>query len=214
MKPTRKAMITAICFLCIAGAAAAEGAPTSQFGFKGWPYRNHTVCTRTTSAPRKTRSPAPAATPAPAKTPAASAQPSTSVNVGDYTTLSVSAQEYSAWNLLNTDRQANGLAALPLDEELCAIARVKACDMSENGYFAHESPTYGRPAEMLRRFGYSFKGVGENIAHYGTVEKAEAGFMSSASHRANILGSQWTRAGVGICLDKNGFVYVVQLFAR
>ena len=95
-----------------------------------------------------------------------------------------------------------------------ARSRDKACDMSENGYFAHESPTYGRPAEMLRRFGYSFKGVGENIAHYGTVEKAEAGFMSSASHRANILGSQWTRAGVGICLDKNGFVYVVQLFAR
>ena len=44
---------------------------------------------------------------------------------------------------------------------------------------------------MLTFFGYSFKGVSENIAHYATLEKAQAGFMSS-SHRANMLGSQWT----------------------
>ena len=82
--------------------------------------------------------------------------------------------------MVNADRLANGLSELPLDEELCAIARVKARDMEENRYFSHTSPTYGRPAAMLTHFGYSFKSVSENIAHYGTVEKAEAGFMSSA----------------------------------
>ena len=123
-------------------------------------------------------------------------------------------QEYSAWKLLNADREANGLPALPLDEELCAIARIKSCDMNTNNYFDHNSPTYGRASDMLRFFGYSYRGVGENIAHYGSIEKAEAGFMSSSGHRANILGSQWTKVGVGVCVDKNGFVYVTQLFAR
>ena len=208
MKLIRRIFAFMLCILFIAGAAAAEGAPSSQFGFKGWPYRKGYPCARSTAAP--TRAVRPASTPRPT----AAAQPDTSADVGDYTTLSVSAQEYSAWNLVNADRLANGLSELPLDEELCAIARVKARDMEENRYFSHTSPTYGRPAAMLTHFGYSFKSVSENIAHYGTVEKAEAGFMSSASHRAAILGSQWQRMGVGVWQDANGFVYVVQLFVR
>ncbi|MBQ9299652.1 MAG: serine protease, partial [Clostridia bacterium] len=152
--------------------------------------------------------------PQPTRAPAATAQPTASGNVGDYTTLSVSAQELSAWKLINADREANGLPALPLDEELCAMARIKSCDMNQNHYFDHNSPTYGRAADMLKFFGYSYRGVGENIAHYGTIEKAEAGFMSSSGHRANILGSQWTKVGVGVCVDSNGFVYVTQIFVR
>ena len=200
--------ITAIALLLsfLALSALADGAPTSQFGFTGWPYRNSTC--RTAATPR------PGATSAPTSRPTATQKPASHGNVGDYTTLSVSAQEYSAWNLLNDDRQANGLAALPLDETLCAMARIKSCDMKENKYFAHESPTYGRAADMLTYFGYSYRGVGENIAHHGTVAKAEAAFMSSSSHRQNILGSQWTRVGIGICYDDNGFVYVTQIFAR
>ena len=66
-------------------------------------------------------------------------------------------------NLLNSDRKNNGLAALALDPELCRIARIKSEDMRDNRYFAHESPTFGRVGDMLRRFGYSFRSAGENI---------------------------------------------------
>lgn len=209
MQPIKKStwrliLILALVFLAVS--ASADGAPTSQFGFKGWPYRNSAPCA---AATRK-----PAATQRPSQTSDTGASPSTTINVGDYTTLSVSAQEYSAWNLINEDRKANNLPELPLDETLCALARVKACDMKENKYFAHNSPTYGRAADMLKTFGYSFKSVGENLAHHATVLKSEAAFMSSASHRANILGSQWTKVGVGVCLDDNGYVYLVQLFVR
>ena len=196
----------ALAVACIVVSASADGAPTSQFGFKGWPYRNSAPCAAMTHLP--------AATPSPSQTPKAISTPSTIVNVGDYTTLSVSAQEYSAWNLINEDRKANGLDELPLDETLCALARIKACDMKENRYFAHQSPTFGKAADMLKAFGYSFRSVGENIAHHATVLKSEAAFMSSAGHRANILGSQWARVGVGVCLDDKGYVYLVQLFAR
>lgn len=106
------------------------------------------------------------------------------------------------------------MSALTLDPELSRIARIKSCDMKENGYFAHTSPTYGNAAAMLTAFGYAYNGVGENIAHHATVEKSEAAFMSSSGHRQNILGSQWTKVGIGVCVDNNGFVYVTQLFVR
>ena len=38
--------------------------------------------------------------------------------------------------------------------------------------------------------------------------------MSSTGHRTNILGSQWTKVGIGVCSDSQGYVYVTQLFVR
>ena len=86
--------------------------------------------------------------------------------------------------------------------------------MNANNYFSHTSPTLGSAADMLRSHGYSFTSVGENIAHHATVEKSQAAFMSSTGHRANILGSQWTKVGIGVCYDDQGYVYVTQVFAR
>lgn len=132
----------------------------------------------------------------------------------DYTAQSVSPQESALYEMINNERVANGVGALPLDAELSAIAREKSADMIENGYFAHESPTYGRAAEMLDEFGYSYTSVGENIARNGSVEKAHAALMSSQSHVRNILGSQWKAVGVGIANDANGYPYVTELFVR
>jgi len=119
-----------------------------------------------------------------------------------------------AANLLNQDRANNGLSALTLDPELCRIARIKSTDMYQNNYFAHESPTLGNAGDLLRSNGYKFSGWGENIAHHANVTKAQAAFMSSDGHRRNILGSQWTKMGIGVCYDSNGFVYVTQIFVR
>lgn len=164
--------------------------------------------TSTPAATQKPVTPAPIATqtPAPTKTPAASN--------GDYTTISISKQEEIVFELLNRDRAQNGLPALVLDPELCRIARIKSQDMNDNNYFAHESPTYGRVGQMLNHFGYAFNGAGENIAHHATVEKAQAAFMSSTGHRANILGKQWQKVGIGVVYDDQGFVYVTQIFVR
>ena len=112
------------------------------------------------------------------------------------------------------DRAANGLPALKLDPALCELARLKSQDLRRNNYFAHNSPTYGSAADLLRRFGYSFTSVAENIAHHATIEKSQAAFMSSTGHRRNILGSQWSKVGIGVAYDSQGFVYVTQLFVR
>lgn len=274
----------------MAFAAFADGAPASQFGFSGWPYRQETDCTpRQTACPTATSEPvstpkpaatvqppvipseptrcpiqeptltpesAPTAAPtqapviSPVQTPEATAAPTetpapTSVPTkrptqqpvptvaetpeptrnpviatpspstgNDYTTGSITAQEENAFLLLNQDRAANGRSALTLDPSLCALARLKSQDMNANHYFAHTSPTLGSAAEMLRNHGYAFTSVGENIAHHATVAKAQAAFMSSTGHRTNILGSQWTKVGIGVCSDSQGYVYVTQLFVR
>lgn len=217
--------------------AATAEAPSSQFGFTGWPYRQSTV-----HAPGATREPlgptaapetgndrpenapstaAPATSlpgrPTAAPTSAPTARPTATrapVIEGDYTTQSASAQEQMMMNLLNQDRNRYGLPSLTLDPTLSSIARIKSNDMRDNNYFAHESPTYGRAKDMLKAFGYAFTGAGENIAHHATVEKAHAAFMSSSGHRQNILSSVWTKVGIGICYDRNGYVYVTEIFVR
>ena len=167
-----------------------------------------------TATATPTSKPTPVATPQPEVTQkpvATTPAPSTD---DDYTTGYVGAQEENAFLLLNQDRAANGLAPLQLDPALCNIARLKSQDMKTNNYFSHTSPTYGSPSEMLKALGYSFSAVGENIAHHATVEKAQAAFMSSTGHRKNILSSSWTKVGIGVVTDAQGFVYVTQLFVR
>ena len=155
----------------------------------------------------------PQSTPAapPVQKPSATQAPSPG---DDYTTQSISVQEQKMLDLLNGDRISNGLSALATDAELCRIARIKSADMRDNGYFAHESPTYGRVGDMLRRFGYAYTAAGENIAHHASVDKAQAAFMSSAGHRANILSTVWSKVGIGIVTDNNGFIYATQIFVK
>ena len=134
--------------------------------------------------------------------------------VAHYTTASLSAQEQMAGNLVNSDRAAYNLPPLTLDPELCRIARIKSEDMRDNQYFAHTSPTYGNVQQMLRTFGYSFSAAGENIANHATVEKSQAALISSPDHRRNILSKNFTRVGIGVAQDENGFVYLTQIFCR
>ncbi len=132
----------------------------------------------------------------------------------DYTTHTARMQEQKMLNLLNQDRKNNGLAPLTWDEDLAQAARLKSADMRVQGYFAHESPTYGSARQMLTNLGYRYKGAGENIAHHATVEKAQAAFLSSPGHRRNIMSANWEKIGVGVVFDEDGFVFVTQLFAR
>ena len=219
------ALLLTLCLFTHA-AAFASGAPSSQFGFKGWPYRQSdscavTICPKKTPpaptevpTPEPTVTPAPTATSTPKPTPTPAPTEVPPFTDEDYTTGSITAQEENAFLLLNQDRAANGRSALELDPALCDLARLKSRDMYLNNYFSHTSPTYGSAAQMLSAYGYALTSGGENIAHHATVEKAQAAFMSSSGHRQNILGSQWTKVGIGVWEDSQGFVYVTQLFVR
>ena len=106
--------------------------------------------------------------------------------------------------LVNEQRAANGLKPLTLSTELSNAARAKSQDMHDKKYFAHESPTYGSPFEMLTSFGISYRSAGENIAMgYSTPEAVMNAWMNSSGHRANILNASYTKIGVGYVADGN-----------
>ena len=114
----------------------------------------------------------------------------------------VRAYEQEVIRLANVERAKYGLSALTEDWELSRIARYKSQDMHDNRYFAHTSPTYGTPFEMIKAFGLSYRTAGENIAMgYATPSAVVAGWMNSAGHRANILNGSYTKIGVGYVAD-------------
>ena len=112
--------------------------------------------------------------------------------------------------LVNEIRQQNGLRPLAANWELSRVARYKSQDMRDNGYFSHNSPTYGTPFQMLSAFGLSYRTAGENIAKgYASPQAVVNGWMNSSGHRANILNASFTQIGVGYVSGGN---YWTQLF--
>lgn len=116
--------------------------------------------------------------------------------------------------LVNIERKKHGLSALTMNWELQRIARYKSADMANRHYFAHQSPTYGSPFDMMKNFGVSYRYAGENIA-MGQKSPADvmSAWMNSEGHRANILSPNFTQLGVGLYFDDNKN-YWTQMFIK
>ncbi len=102
------------------------------------------------------------------------------------------------YDLVNQERARAGLNPLEADMSLVKLARMKAKDMIDNGYFSHTSPTYGSPFDMMKAYGVKYRYAGENLAGAPTVETAHTSLMNSPGHRANILNANFTMAGIGV----------------
>lgn len=125
---------------------------------------------------------------------------------------SVTNFEQEVIRLVNEIRRENGLKELAYDWELGRVARFKSQDMKDNKYFAHNSPVYGTPFQMIKNFGISYRSAGENIAKgYATPQAVVTGWMNSSGHRANILNVNFTHIGVGYV---SGGSYWTQMFIR
>ncbi|MFU0823602.1 CAP domain-containing protein [Clostridium sp.] len=132
-------------------------------------------------------------------------------NDGQASTISAEANEVI--KLVNAERSKNGLAPLKANAELSKVAVAKAQDMIDKNYFDHNSPTYGSPFDMMKKFGISYMAAGENIA-YGqrTPSDVMNAWMNSSGHRANILNANFTEIGVGMVKKADGTPYWVQMF--
>lgn len=123
---------------------------------------------------------------------------------------SVTDFEQEVIRLVNEIRAENGLKSLNYNWELARVARYKSQDMKDNGYFAHNSPVYGTPFQMIKNFGISFRSAGENIARgYASPQAVVNAWMNSSGHRANILNANYTHIGVGYVSGGN---YWTQMF--
>ena len=143
--------------------------------------------------------------------PHSSVQPSPSIPSSS-TPAGISSLEQQAVNLLNVDRQAQGLAPLRLNVQVASVARKHARDMISRNFFAHVNPDGLSPFDRMRQAGISFGYAGENLAINTNVAAAEKAFMNSPGHRANILNPKYTEVGIGVQIDSRGSVYVVQNF--
>lgn len=129
-------------------------------------------------------------------------------------TSSMNTNEKEVFDLINQQRINNGLPVLKLDEEVQRVARIKAQDMVDNNYFAHESPIYGTPFQMLTNFKINYTAAGENIAGNSSNSGAVTVWMNSSGHKANILNSNYNYTGIGVVnSNRYGKIYV-QMFIK
>jgi uncharacterized YkwD family protein/spore coat assembly protein SafA len=121
--------------------------------------------------------------------------------------------EHTVIQLCNQERAKYGLPALRPDWEVSRVARHKSQDMRDRRYFAHQSPTYGSPFDMLRAYRVPFRSAAENIAMgQRNAQEVVRMWMNSAGHRQNILGRGYTHIGVGYAEGGSGRFYWTQIF--
>jgi len=145
---------------------------------------------------------------------AASAAPALAWDAESFSTQ----DEQLLFTLTNQDRASAGLNALAADSYLHNKAEWRAKDMADRDYFDHKIPPDDKLVfYYMSKDGYCFKVAGENIglSTYSDAEatsRIEKAFMSSASHRANILGD-WVRMGIGAYKAADGRKLYTVLFS-
>ena len=119
----------------------------------------------------------------------------------------------------NGERSMEHIGILTPSAKLEEVAKLKAEDMATNGYFAHISPDGKRDSwYWFKKVGYDYAAAGENLAVNFTDSKdVTEAWMHSPSHRANILGENYTEIGIatarGLYKGKEA-IFVVQMFGR
>jgi len=120
--------------------------------------------------------------------------------------------------LTDQQRRDNGRKELVWDPRLAIVAREHAEDMRDNGFLGHISASSGDVGDRLRRAGYPFAYAAENIARSSSLWEAVESLMRSPGHRANLLATDPTHAGIGVAIataaDGTRTFFVTQVFVR
>jgi len=104
----------------------------------------------------------------------------------------------------NSARSTAGLYAYAYAGDLAYAARAQAERMAASGVLAH-NPNLGGSVS-------NWQGLAENVGtgtDWATIQQA---FMNSPEHRGAILDSSYTQMGVGTAVDKNGILWVSEVF--
>lgn len=119
-------------------------------------------------------------------------------------------------SLTNEQREKYAVSPLSRSAVLDQAARLKAEHMASEEYFAHNSPGGITPWYWFDRVGYVYAYAGENLAvHFQDSDEVVKAWMNSPTHKANVIGSQYTEIGIGTAKGRyQGYdtVFVVQLF--
>lgn len=115
------------------------------------------------------------------------------------------AAEVELLDRTNAARAAEGQAPLARADDLVAVARGHAQRMADEGRIFHNA--------NLRDEVDGWQVVGENVGRAGSIAEVHDAFMASPAHRANVVESRFTQAGMGV-VDLNGELWVVEVFRQ
>jgi uncharacterized protein YkwD len=136
----------------------------------------------------------------------------------DRDVTSTTEAETRLFELANHDRVAAGLTALRWDERVAAVARGHSEEMRATKVVAHVSPTTGSAADRVRAANIKTAVVLENVARAYGVGEAHTGLMNSPGHRANLMSTAATHAGIGVVLGEEisgrRELFITQVFIR
>ena len=149
---------------------------------------------------------------------------------------------YLVHQLINEEREKQGLGPLQYDAELASIAEAHSNDMAMHSYFSHVNLAGEDPTDRGAQQGYNCRkdygshytyGLAENIHQgwlYGSITYIGAavikdwhsveelatiavqGWMNSPGHRANILNRSYDKEGIGVAVAPDERVYFTQNF--
>ena len=122
--------------------------------------------------------------------------------------------------LVNRERVRRGLSSLEIDPVLITVARRHSAEMRDRKYFDHNSPSVGIQTPMdryriaVRSLPNDYACVGENLFYCSVVDvqRGHNAFMTSPTHRENVLYPRFEKIGVGIVRGPGGQFWVTQMF--
>jgi uncharacterized protein YkwD len=100
--------------------------------------------------------------------------------------------------LVNARRHSIGCPELKWDDRIAAVAQRHSRDMIQRNFFSHRNPDGKDPFQRLKEADLHFSEAAENIASGPkTGKEAYEIWLTSPSHRRNMLNGRYTRQGVG-----------------
>ncbi|MDQ5912068.1 MAG: hypothetical protein QG568_281 [Patescibacteria group bacterium] len=100
----------------------------------------------------------------------------------------------------NSERKKLGISELIKDPLLSKAAEIKLQDMFQKQYFQHVSPSGDSVSDVVRKTGYEYIVVGENLALgvFAGDGQVVAAWMASPGHKKNILDSRYQEIGLAV----------------
>lgn len=105
---------------------------------------------------------------------------------------------------INSLRRAHGLRELAMDGTLTLVAQAYSERMGREGFFGHVAPEGSDLRGRLKAAGANWRVAGENLGLGPGPLAAHFGIEHSPGHRHNLLGPQFTHAGIGVSFQETG----------
>lgn len=129
-----------------------------------------------------------------------------SVRLTQGTQTALDLEEYALWMLINDYRQAHGVQAVGLNDELVAAAEWMSDDMVANDRYSHTDSLGRNARQRVTDLGYSGYStwIGENLAAgWDNARAAFEAWKGSPGHNDIMLGKYYWAVGIARAYDED-----------